>query len=175
MTFDPVTPTPGQHRGRMENTHAHRIVVGVDGSRSSVAALRYAADMAVALKEPLHVVTTWTAPPIEPYLAIEWSPAEYAREILDESIAEAFGDEPPGDLTSEVLLGPAARTLIRLSDSASMLVLGSRGHGGFVGLLLGSVSAACAEHAHCPVLIVHTKTASDGEAGPPPGDEDLNP
>lgn len=159
----------------MENTHSNRIVVGVDGSQSSVAALRYAARMAKALREPLHVVTTWTAPPIDPYMAIEWSPAEYARETLDETIDQAFGEKPPHDLTRDVLLGSAARTLIGLSDSASMLVLGSRGHGGFVGLLLGSVSAACAEHAHCPVLIVHTKKANDDEASPSSEGEDLNP
>lgn len=143
----------------MENTHSDRIVVGVDGSESSVAALRYAAHLATALDKPLHVVTTWTAPPIEPYLAIEWSPEEFAGEVLDGAIAEAFGDAPPHGLTRAVLLGSAARTLIGLSDTSSMLVLGSRGHGGFVGLLLGSVSAACAEHAHCPVLIVHSKVA----------------
>ena len=159
----------------MSNTHSHHIVVGVDGSDSSIDALRYAARLGKALKEPLHVVTTWTAPPIDPYLAIEWSPAEFAREALDESIQGAFAGNPPHDLTSEVLLGSAARTLIGLSDSASMLVLGSRGHGGFVGLLLGSVSAACAEHAHCPVLIVHTKKTVDTESSPSSSDEDQNP
>ncbi|PRB65280.1 MULTISPECIES: universal stress protein [unclassified Microbacterium] len=141
----------------MENTQTDRIVVGVDGSVSSIDALRYAARIAAALHTPLEAVTTWTAPPIDPYLAIEWSPENDAEEVLDESIREAFGESPPDGLMRRTLLGSAARTLIGLSENCSMLVLGSRGHGGFVGMLLGSVSAACAEHAHCPVLIVHAR------------------
>jgi len=65
-------------------------------------------------------------------------------------------DDPP-DLTRQVIAGPPSRTLIELSADSAMLVLGSRGHGGFAGLLLGSVSAACGEHAYCPVLIVHKR------------------
>lgn len=157
MTFVPVVVSAAGHREGMDITHADRIVVGVDGSASSVDALRYAGRISTALHTPLHVVITWTAPPIDPYLAIEWSPEDDARGVLDAVIDDAFDREPPPDLTRAALLGGAARTLIELSDAAAMLVLGSRGHGGFVGLLLGSVSAACAEHAHCPVLIVHTR------------------
>lgn len=151
--------------GAMGNAATDRIVVGVDGSESSISALRYAARLATALDAPLHVVTTWTAPPIDPYLAIDWTPETYAGEALDAAIEEVFGKTPPDGLTRAVLPGSASRTLIGLSDTSAMLVLGSRGHGGFVGLLLGSVSATCAEHAHCPVLIVHTrKMDTDAEA-----------
>lgn len=167
MTFVPFVPAPASDRGPMENTTADRIVVGVDGSESSISALRYAARTADAFDAPLHVVTTWTAPPIDPYLAIDWTPEKYAGETLDAAIEEVFGETPPDGLTRAVLPGAAARTLIELSDTCAMLVLGSRGHGGFVGLLLGSVSAACAEHAHCPVLIVHTRK-KNGDAGEEP-------
>lgn len=165
MTFVPGIAHRTRDRGGMETTPTDRIIVGVDGSASSVEALRYAAPLADALNRPLHVVTTWTAPPIDPYAAIEWSPEQDAEEILGESIRKAFGGRPPAGLTQRTLLGAPARTLIGLSENCYMLVLGSRGHGGFAGLLLGSVSAACAEHAHCPVLIVHTpKTATaDGD------------
>lgn len=145
----------------MDNREGRPIVVGVDGSESSIDALRYAARMAEALHLPLEVVTTWTAPPIDPYAAIEWSPAEDAAETLDASVKEAFGGEPPEGLMRRVVAGSAARSLIELSASVEMLVLGSRGHGGFMGLLLGSVSATCAEHAHCPVLIVHDRARSE--------------
>ncbi|WP_343048836.1 universal stress protein [Microbacterium immunditiarum] len=64
-----------------------------------------------------------------------------------------------------MLTGPAARTLIELSKSCGMLVLGSRGLGGFAGMLLGSVSAACVEHAHCPVFVVRPRRGLNGSAG----------
>lgn len=138
-----------------------RIVVGVDGSPTSIAALRYAARLSQALGAPLEAVTTWTYPPVTgAELVIEWQPEKDAQQILDAAIVDAFGDAPPAGLTRTVLSGAPARTLIDVSETSGMLVLGSRGHGGFAGLLLGSVSAACAQHAHCPVLIVR----ADSEA-----------
>lgn len=134
-----------------------RILVGVDGSDSSITALRYAARIAAAFDAPLEAVITWTYPPFsEPAYIADWSPELDAKEVLDGAIEIAFGGNAP-EITRTVMVGSPARTLIRLSETASMLVLGSRGHGGFVGLLLGSVSAACAEHAHCPVLVVRTR------------------
>ena len=142
-----------------------RIVVGVDGSSSSVAALRYAARMATALDAPLEAVITWSYPAfVDPYLVAHWSPEEDAEEALAAAISRAFDDDPPEDLVRTVLAGPPAPSLIDLSKTSAMLVLGSRGHGGFVGMLLGSVSAACAQHAHCPVLIVHTGADADEQA-----------
>lgn len=133
-----------------------RIVVGVDGSASSVEALRYAATLSTALERPLEVVTTWVSPMAGSYYSRgDWPPEEDAKSLQRQAIIDAFGDTPPSGLTTRLIAGPAASTLIEESTTAAMLVLGSRGHGGFVGLLLGSVSATCAEHAHCPVLIVH--------------------
>ncbi len=140
-----------------------RIVVGVDGSSSSVAALRYAARMATALDAPLEAVIIWSYPAFaDPYLLAHWSPEEDAEETLAAAISLAFDEDPPEHLVRTVLAGSPAPLLIDLSKTSAMLVLGSRGHGGFVGMLLGSVSAACAQHAHCPVLIVHTD-ADTGE------------
>lgn len=133
------------------------IVVGVDGSASSIDALRYAATMASALEAPLEVVTVWSYPPFAEYpMVVEWSPEEDAEKIQTGAIADAFGDDPPTGLVRRIAPGPVTPRLLEDSERAQMLVLGSRGHGGFVGLLLGSVSAACAEYAHCPVLIVHS-------------------
>ena len=78
-----------------------------------------------------------------------------SREVLDGAIHDAFGDQTPAGLERTVTPGSPARALIGMSENCGMLVLGSHGHGGFAGLLLGSVSAACAAHARCPVLIVH--------------------
>jgi nucleotide-binding universal stress UspA family protein len=77
------------------------------------------------------------------------------RQALDETVQAAFGDQPLPGLRREVREGGAARVLIEASRGATMLVVGSRGHGGFTGLLLGSVSSNVAEHAPCPVLIIH--------------------
>lgn len=140
----------------MTNSSRRGIIVGVDGSDSSVEALREAAEIAEALDLPLEAIITWEFPVMGEYRPIPgWSPEEDAKTILSSAVSQAFPDAPPPFLTTTTAPGPAARTLIELSEDARMLVLGSRGHGGFVGMLLGSVSAACAEHAHCPVLVVH--------------------
>ena len=155
-----------------EATDPDRVLVGVDGSPSSIGALRYAARVAEAFSAPLEVVTTWAYPPYaSPYTADAWSPEEDAKTILNDSVEAAFGGTAPA-LRRTIIAGPPARMLIEESKTCGMLVLGSRGHGGFAGLLLGSVSSACAEHAHCPVLIVHGKGSEPdvtplgvGEAG----------
>ena len=148
-----------------ENIDTNRVVVGVDGSPSSIAALRYAARLATALDTGLEAVTVWSYPAFsEPVVLVEWTPERDAAAILDEAVRRAFGDSPPAGLTRTVLPGPAARTLIGLSRHCGMLVLGTRGHGGFTGLLLGSVSNSCAQHAHCPVLIMHARTDDEAEA-----------
>lgn len=136
-----------------------RIVVGVDGSEPSKEALRWAARIAAATGADIEAVTAWDYPsnyggPIVP----DWRPDFDAAKIAQDALAEVFGAHRPAALQAVIRRGPARRVLLDASEGAEMLVVGSRGHGGFTGLLLGSVSAACSEHAHCPVLIVHAKT-----------------
>lgn len=132
-----------------------RIVVGVDGSPESVKALSRAADLANVLNTRLEIITTW-----RPYVgyaemgATDWSPERDAQEISAEAAGAEFGDVLPDWVTRSLREGNAIHQLIEASTGADMLVVGSRGHGGVVGLLLGSVSSACAEEAHCPVLVV---------------------
>jgi nucleotide-binding universal stress UspA family protein len=134
-----------------------RIVVGVDGSRHSVEALRWAAYQASLLGARLNVVTAWEYPASFGWAAVpsDWDPAKDMETVLQEAVRAAFGDEPPAGLELQVREGGAARVLLEACEGATMLVVGSRGHGGFAGLLLGSVSAGVAEHASCPVLIIH--------------------
>jgi nucleotide-binding universal stress UspA family protein len=133
-----------------------RIVVGVDGSASSVDALRLAARNAAAFGVPLEAVTAWHLPAgFEVPLLVGWSPEQDAHARLETAAESVFGANRPTWFHTTTRRGPAARVLIEESEGAEMLVLGSRGRGGFVGLLLGSVSSTCAEHARCPVLIVH--------------------
>jgi nucleotide-binding universal stress UspA family protein len=141
-----------------------RIVVGVDGSQHSLGALRWAAHLAGAFGARLDAVSAWEYPPAMGWSVVpdDWDPASDTQKVLQETVAEVFGDEPPASLRLQVYEGGAAKVLIDASEGAIMLVVGSRGHGGFAGLLLGSVSANVAEHARCPVMIIH------GHQAPPP-------
>jgi nucleotide-binding universal stress UspA family protein len=141
----------------------HKIVVGVDGSESSVLALQWAAYYGALQNARLEVVMAWEYPASFGWAAIapDWRPADDVRKVLAESAQAAFGDNMPAGIQFDVREGGAARVLLDGCEGATMLVVGSRGHGGFTGLLLGSVSANVAEHAPCPVLIIH------GTQGPP--------
>jgi nucleotide-binding universal stress UspA family protein len=142
----------------------YRIVVGVDGSRHSQHALAWAAHFAAAYGARLDVVAAWEYPQSYGWSAIapEWSPAGDMEKVLDNAVSSVFGSHPPAGLDLQVREGGAAKVLLEASQNATMLVVGSRGHGGFAGLLLGSVSANVAEHASCPVFISH------GDQAPPP-------
>jgi nucleotide-binding universal stress UspA family protein len=134
------------------------IVVGVDGSESSVKALREARRLADALHAPLEAVAVWqqTHSMYDFYQSQSgWTPEKEIEKLLRDVAEAAFGSDRPEQFRMSMLQGPPAKALIRHSAGAEMLVLGSRGHGGFAGLLLGSVSSACVAHATCPVLIVH--------------------
>jgi nucleotide-binding universal stress UspA family protein len=140
-----------------------RIVVGVDGSSHSAQALRWGAYLAATLGGQLDAVTAWEFPTTYGWAAVppQWDPAGDMKKVLDDTVRAVFGDQPPAGMRRQVLEGGAAKVLLDASQGATMLVVGSRGHGGFAGLLLGSVSANAAEHAPCPVLVIH------GDQGPP--------
>jgi nucleotide-binding universal stress UspA family protein len=151
-----MTAGPGTGEGR--------IVVGVDGSQQSKDALRWAAHFATIFGARLDVVSAWEWPPSYGWAAIapDWDPAQDVAKLLDETVLDVLGDKPPGGIQLLVREGGAAKVLLDCCLGAIMLVVGSRGHGGFTGLLLGSVSANVAEHASSPVFIVH------GNMAPPP-------
>src|SRR3954449_3539992 len=136
------------------------IVVGVDGSPSSKAALRWALDQARLTKARLRPVIAWEVTPYTGWgvMAHEDFGAA-AGSLLRESVEEALGFDPPLDVevVETVLPGHAAQVLIDESAHAALLVVGSRGRGGFPGGLPRSVSPLCVQHAHCPVLVVRGK------------------
>jgi nucleotide-binding universal stress UspA family protein len=137
-----------------------RIIVGVDGSQPSIDALRSAARLAAALERPLEAFSVWVYPPVfEANPPVQWELKEDAQRTVDSAGAAVFGAETPAWFTATTRRGSPARVLIEESAGAEMLVLGSRGHGGFVGMLLGSVSTACVQHAQCPVMIVRHGSA----------------
>jgi nucleotide-binding universal stress UspA family protein len=142
-----------------------RLVVGVDGSDASKLALQWAAFLAETIGGEVEAVAAWQ--PVTSYgwadagmsvMPPDWNPAAGAEKALVATVDEVFGAHRPPGLGLTVREGSAAKVLLELSVGARMLIVGSRGHGGFAGLLLGSVSGACTEHATCPVLVLHGTT-----------------
>jgi len=142
------------------------VIVGVDGSDSSVAALRQARELADALGCPLEAVAVWNYQMVPgTFTPVLWNPAEEAGKVLRDALVRAFGDRQPAGIEVRAIHGQPARALVDAGRGARMLVLGGRGRGGISGRLLGSVSAACSAHAPCPVLIVR---AGPGQEPAPP-------
>jgi nucleotide-binding universal stress UspA family protein len=144
-------------------SEARRIVVGIDGSDSSLVALRWADWLARTTDAALDVVCAWEYPSFYGWSEApdNWNPSSTTETVLSDSLRAVFGDSTPSYVATSVRQGGAAMVLLDESAGATLVVVGSRGHGGFAGLLLGSVSASVAEHAPCPVLVVH------GEQLPP--------
>ncbi|MFE0020846.1 universal stress protein [Amycolatopsis sp. NPDC059021] len=146
-----------------EEKAAGRIVVGVDGSAASAAALRWARAEADARGAELHAVTAWLYDPILDEASIARTQAE-AREAhlakLKEFVATALGDDPGVEVTYEAPDGDAADMLVARSVDAAMLVLGGHGTRKLRHLLVGSVCAACLRHACCPVVVLPEEVTS---------------
>src|SRR5262245_54492696 len=142
-------------------------VVGLDGSDQSRMALRWAAAAAEAADVPVRAVQSWTHPrsAILPIASVSVSAAEMDEQTghaLATAVADVLG--PSAAVITDVLQGPAAGALLQTVTPDSVLVLGSRGRGGFAGLLLGSVSQECVEYASCPVVVVRTdRVVGDGD------------
>lgn len=130
-----------------------RIIVGVDGSDASIAALRVARALAEPLSAPVEAWACWDVPAgYGVYLAVGIEGFKYAADqVLQQTLADAFEELPPF-VHPRLVRGKPAPALIDASRNASLLIVGRRGHGNFV---VGSVSSACVSHAHCPVLVVH--------------------
>jgi nucleotide-binding universal stress UspA family protein len=138
------------------------IVVGVDGSDASVNALRWALDEARLRSARVRVVLTWSYPQVSTYHeakhVLEVPFAEEAAAVLDQIVGVTAAAAEGVEIEKKVVEGEAAPALIEAARNASMLVVGSRGMGGFSGLLLGSVSQQCAHHATCTLVIVREET-----------------
>jgi nucleotide-binding universal stress UspA family protein len=140
------------------------IVVGVDRSAGAQAALRFALDEARLRQARVRVVHAWQFRPYGRRAGFEGVPLVLGADIdglhraaaaeLDAIVAEAAPGAGGFGIEKRVEQGDPATVLIDQSRDADLLVVGSRGHGGFASLLLGSVSQVCAQHAACPVVIV---------------------
>jgi nucleotide-binding universal stress UspA family protein len=133
-----------------------KIVVGIDGSPSSKNALRWAVRQAQLTASAVEAVTAWEYPELLAPPPADFNPEELARRVLDSAIEDAAGPVPPVEVHRVVTEKHPAPALVDASKGASLLVVGNRGHGEFVGVLIGSVSLHCVAHADCPVVIVRS-------------------
>jgi len=132
-----------------------RVVAGVDGSEPSLAAARWAAEYASLRGAELRLVTGWHWPALlgaAPAPAVDF---EGDARAVAAGVADQLRQELPDlDIGSDVVFGPPAEVLVGESKGADLLVVGSRGHGAFSGMLIGSVSLHCVHNAPCPVVVV---------------------
>jgi nucleotide-binding universal stress UspA family protein len=132
----------------------HRIVVGVDGSAHGNAALNWAVAESQVHHGEIFAVFAWQIPLIGIPGAFDRDRMEeFYRDFIEETVASVV-PAPPIPITTLLAEGDVSASLIEAARDADMLVLGSRGRGGFAGLKLGSVSQECAQYATCPVVIV---------------------
>ncbi|MYQ99518.1 MULTISPECIES: universal stress protein [unclassified Streptomyces] len=138
-----------------------RIVVGVDGSEGSKQALNWAVRQAELTGGWVEAVIAWDVPQF--HGALGWMPPSSSDEAALEgraqsevtsAVEEAVAAHPTVQVSTVARYGTPASVLLEASRGAALLVVGSRGLGGFKGLLLGSVAQHCVQHAHCPVLVL---------------------
>lgn len=135
---------------------SRRIVVGVDGSEPSKAALAWAVSEARMRAAGVDAVTAWETPaPFGyPMLVSDVSWEELATQVVTDAVADVKDGAEPVEITAKVFKGSAAQVLLEQSANADLLVVGNRGHGGFVEALLGSTGQHCVQHATCPVVVI---------------------
>jgi nucleotide-binding universal stress UspA family protein len=145
----------------MSNTHQSggTIVVGIDTSEASRQALTWAYHQAELTGSSLRIVMSWELPP-----AVYWVPVpdgfdlqKATEDALTKAVGDTLGDDLKVPVTTVVVEGHPAPVLIQQAGDADLLVVGSRGHGEFTGMLLGSVSEHCVTHAPCPVVVVRNQ------------------
>lgn len=169
---DPLRPGAGPVKradrtkagGTMGEADGGLVVVGVDGSEESVAALRWAAGYAKAAGATVQALTVWHYPDVAGGAPIGHAPPpvrheseQHVRDTLDQAVRQVYPDPAAAGLQTRVVYGHPAQALVEASKEASLLVVGSRGHGAFTGMLLGSVSMHCVTSAFCPVTVVRQR------------------
>jgi nucleotide-binding universal stress UspA family protein len=141
-----------------ERLRSGPIVVGVDGSNASRRALDWAVREAEAHGSGVLALSAYQMPAMAAaapgYTVGIEELGDYCKKVLETEISAISKSHPSVQIKAKTVEGPAAQILIDASELASALVVGSRGHGGFIGLLLGSVSQQCVTHARCPVVVV---------------------
>ena len=155
-----------------EEPTSSRVVVGVDGSRASRAALLRAAEAAGELGAELEAVAAYSMPNYwsDLYVVLTESVAELrdaARRNAERTVAEVLGEEPRVPVRVVTVEGPAGDALVQRAADAELLVVGSRSRSKLPGMMLGSVALHCAVHGPCPVMVVHPQHEADARPDVP--------
>jgi len=156
--------------GKPDKSEKGLMLVALDGSPSSITALEWAAKHASGLKMNIEVVNVWEH--VDSTLMVagmgfgadayvgESDPKAWSDRILEGSVADIFGTG--SDRVKKTSIeGGVVRTLVEMTKDADLLVMGSRGHGKFTDLILGTVSTSCTAKSKCPVLIVHAPASTN--------------
>jgi len=148
-----IVSTPGTD----PQSRSGRIVVGVDGSSHSEEALRWALGQARLTGQPVDAVTSWSIPvafgeAAGALMGIDWKGE--ATRTLENTVAKAVDPADADRVSQRAVQGHPAQVLVDAAADAALLVVGSRGLGGFTGMLLGSVSQHVAARAACPVVVI---------------------
>jgi nucleotide-binding universal stress UspA family protein len=138
---------------------ARRIVVGTDGSENSLSAVRWALREGLLRGTPVDVIHSWHFTPMVDPMGIAVIPPTSdmqaaAQHVLAEAMKKVDADRVGVHVNEIIAQGSPANTLLSAARDAELLVVGRRGHGGFVGLLLGSVATQVVHHSPCPVVVV---------------------
>ena len=144
-----------------ESTGQQLVVVGVDGSAESVAALAWAARYAGATGARVRAILAWHypgavgGPPMEVAPdSVHHQTEEQEKQALSDAVSKVYGGPTPDGVEATLGYGHAAQVLVEASKEADLLVVGRRGHRAFAGMLVGSVSLHCVVSAACPVVVV---------------------
>ena len=149
-----------------ENGRGSRIVAGVDGSASSLTAMRWAVRQAELTGAAVDAVIAWHYPVAA--AGYGWAPTgmdqtydfkEIAEKLLADALSNAVDPASDVSVRSFVVEGVPAQVLVDAAAGADLLVVGSRGHGGLAEALLGSVSQHCVQHAKCPVVVIRNQAS----------------
>lgn len=144
------------------------IVVGVDGSEASMDAFRWAFRQAELTNGRLRAISAWRQP-VTYGMPVDYSDVDFekeARRTLETALADALGTQSEVPVETVVAEGHPARVLVDAAEGADLLAVGSRGHGAFAGMVLGSTGQYCAQHAPCPIVIVPHQTRGASAASP---------
>ncbi|WP_051899089.1 universal stress protein [Sciscionella sediminilitoris] len=171
--------SPGSRSGKatMSISQTKPIIVGIDGSQYSLAALHWALPEARRRACPIRAVLVWrmaqflsSGPPDLGGLPAmrEERPDPIYRQRLEDTVAATDGDRDGSPVSTELLQGKPAETLVSASAHAQLLVLGSHGRGRLADALVGSVAQYCVRHAHCPVVLIPSGSATAENPGEAP-------
>jgi nucleotide-binding universal stress UspA family protein len=140
------------------------VVVGVDGSEESIAALSWAARYATAVGATLRAVAAWHFPAAAGTAPVGVAPEpvraeaeQHVRDSISAAIAKVLPGPAADKVETKIAYGHPAQVLLDESSGADLLVVGHRGRGAFTGMLVGSVSTHCVTHATCPVVVVRSR------------------